>query len=429
MNDPAFFVCSECARPGPDASDCPCGAGARLDLRDPEVVSMLVLEDDRRLERATQRNLWVGVGVGVAAIVGLLFVAPQIITAIPLPVPFANPIKVAGLAILLAAGTWKGLGAAVPARRRFPDLKAVASARSPEFERMRKTSKSTWIAIAAGAGLLVAAGVAISFVERQETGASNGALPGPRGGREVPAEATPPALFRDADFPVLHPGILSLRGKVELTGGSFALLYRAPAGQLVACEVSPDAAPFVACSEPRIPVKPQSAQLVRGRAEIWISGITGMVEASEEPTDPASKKRPKNKKEKPDAKNEKPDAPPAMEIQRGVFTIGGEKIEEKLESLDLAPDRPTLPPPSKTWYRGTLGEAALDLTRAESGELRLVVGSDEPLKVLDDPERGGPATGTPITFVGKQAVVVLFQSKKGLGALRLTAAGEVEPVR
>lgn len=390
---------------------------------------MLVLEDDRRLERATQRNLWVGVGVGVAAIVGLLFLAPQIITAIPLPVPFANPIKVAGLAILLAAATWKGLGAAVPARRRFPDLKAVASARSPELDRMRGTSKSTWIAIAAGAGLLVAAGVAISFMERQEKGASNGALPGPRGGREAPAEATPPALLRDADFPVLQPGILTLRGKTELTTGTHALLYRAPAGQLVACEVSPDAAPFVACSEPRTPVKPQSAQLVRGRAEIWISGITGMA-APEEPTGPDSKKSPKSKKkDKPDAKKDGADAPPAMKIQRGVYKLDGTPVEEPLESLDLAPDRPTLPPASKTWYRGTLGEAALDLTRAESGELRLVVGSGEPIKVLDDPDRGGPATGTPITFVGKQAVVVLFQSKKGLGALRLTAAGEVEPVR
>jgi hypothetical protein len=390
---------------------------------------MLVLEDDRRIERATQRNLWVGVGVGVVVIVGVLFGAPQIITAIPLPVPFANPIKIAGLAILLAAATWKGLGAALPARRRFPDLKAVASARNPDLDRMRGTSKSTWIAIAAGVGLLVVAGVAISFVERAERdSALEGRPPGPRGGREAPEDVAPPALLRDADFPTLHPGILTLRGKVELTGGSFGLLYRAPAGQLVACEVSPDAAPFVACSEPAIPVKPQSAQLVRGRSEIWIHGITGMAEPKEDPPAKGKVDKKRAAPTMPGGKREPTDAPPAMEIQRGVFTVRGEKLDENLETLDLAPDRPTLPPASKTWYRGTLGAEPLDLARAESGELRLVVGTAEPVKVLDDPERGGPATGSPITFVGTQAVIVLFQSKKGLGALRLTAAGDVTPV-
>jgi hypothetical protein len=418
MNE-ASFVCSECARPGPDAGDCPCGGGARLDLRDPEVVAMLVREDDRRLERAKQRNLWGGVVVGIVVVVGVLATAPRVITAIPLPVPFANPIKIAGLMILIAAAAMKGIGAALPMKRKFPELQATLSARNPDLERMRRTSKSTWIAVAVGVGFLVACGIAISVLEEREKKSARLDAREPR----EPQEVVPPALLRDADFPVLHPGILTLRGKTELTTGTHALLYRAPAGQLVACEISPDAPPFVTCVEPSIPVKPQSAQLVRGRGEIWITGITGMAEAPEEPKD-----APKQKKRE-EKVNDKSDAPPVMEIQRGVFTVRGEKLDEKLESLDLAPDRPTLPPASKTWYRGTLDGVALDLTRAESGELRLVVGSGEPIKVLDDPDRGGPATGTPITFVGKQAVLVLFQSKKGLGALRLTAAGEVEPVR
>jgi len=58
----------------------------------------------------------------------------------------------------------------------------------------------------------------------------------------------------------------------------------------------------------------------------------------------------------------------------------------------------------------------------------LTVGDAPAVLVMKDKERGGPATGMPITFVGKENVVVLFQNERGLGALRLSADGEIVPV-
>ena len=401
MPEAENFVCSDCTRPGPDGGDCPCGAGPRLNLGDPQVVEMLVETDDRAVEKTKQRNLWLGVGAGLGLVVAILFTVPQVILAIPLPLPFANPIKIIGLMILIAAGASKAADALLPAKRKFPQLKAVASARNPDLARMRQTSNQTWIAIAAGVGILFLAGVAITVVKGlagEPKRSDRGALTlGEEGELVVPGAPKERPLFRDSDFPILSRGILTLRGKVVLGEGREALLYRAPAGHLVACEIRPDDKPYVDCSEPQLPVKPQTARLVRGKDFVLIHGVTAMGESPEE-------------------------------TEHGVFDLEGKKFEEEVASSDLAPDRPQLPPPSKVWFQGTLGEAPLKLERVESGDLRLTVGSEAPVLVMKEHDAGGPATGMPITFKGSKAVLVLFQNKQGLGALRLDARGELEPV-
>lgn len=397
MSD-AAFVCSECTQPGPDGGECPCGAGARVDLGDPAIVEMLVEIDDRAAERAKQRHVWIGVACGLLVVIGILFTAPKLILAIPLPLPFANPIKVIGLMILIAAGAAKAASALFPARRKFPGLVAAASVASPELARMRGTSRSTWIAVSAGVGLLFLAGVATTLVERL-------AVDGPRPthetrlrpGGEPPIAAAPMPLLRAADFADLTPGVLSLRGKVALGDQRHALLYRAPAGHLVVCTITPDQAPYVDCSEPKTTIRPQTARLVEGKSEVWIHGVTHMGATPEE-------------------------------TKHGVQGMDGAELDGDANDLRLSPERPSLPPPSKTWFSGSLGATQLALARSESGDLMLSVGDTEAVLVMKDKDRGGPATGMPITFVGKENVVVLFQNERGLGALRLSADGEIVPV-
>lgn len=399
MSD-AAFVCSECASPGPDAGECPCGAGARVDLADPAIVQMLVEIDDRAAERAKQRHVWIGVACGLVVVIGILFVAPALIVAIPLPLPFANPIKVIGLMILIAAGAAKAASALFPARRKFPGLVAAASVASPELARMRGTSRSTWIAVGAGVGLLFLAGVATTLVEKlavDEARPTHETRLRPDGDGELPIVTAKKPLLRAADFADLTPGVLSLRAKVSLGGERHALLYRAPAGHLVVCTLTPDAAPYVDCTEPKTSIRPQTARLVEGRSEVCIHGVTHMGATPEE-------------------------------TQHGVQGLDGSEIAADSSDLRLSPERPSLPPPSKTWYSGSLGATRLELSRVESGDLMLSVGDTEPVLVMKDKDRGGPATGMPITFAGKENVVVLFQNERGLGALRLDASGRATPV-
>jgi len=327
----AGFVCSECTQPGRDAGDCPCGAGARVDLGDPAIVEMLVETDDRAAERAKQRHVWIGVACGLVVVVGVLFVAPKLILAIPLPLPFANPIKVIGLMILVAAGAAKAASAIFPARRKFPGLVAAASVASPELARMRGTSRSTWIAVGAGVGLLFLAGVATTLVEKyavEDAGPKYETRLRPDGDGALPIVAPPAPLFRAADFSDLTPGVLSLRSKVSLGEQRHALLYRAPAGHLVVCTLTPDQAPYVDCTEPKTSIRPQTARLVEGKREVWIHGVTHMGATPEE-------------------------------TKHGVHGLDGGEVDTELNDLRLSPERPSLPPPSKTWFSGTLGAKQL----------------------------------------------------------------------
>ena len=213
----------------------------------------------------------------------------------------------------------------------------------------------------------------------------------------LPVIAAPKPLYRAADFSDLTPGVLSLRGKVALGDDRHALLYRAPAGHLVVCVITPDAAPYVDCTEPKTTIRPQTAQLVEGKNEVWIHGITHMGETPEE-------------------------------TRHGAQGLDGSEIDADVKDLRLAPERPSLPPPSRTWFAGSLGATRLELLRSESGDLMLSVGDAEAVLVMKDKDRGGPATGMPIGFVGKENVVVVFQNERGLGALRLSASGDVTPV-
>lgn len=117
------FVCSECKARGAEAKDCACGAGPMLDLRQQTTIDLLVEEDDRRREKQYQRFLWAGVVAGVLALVAALQFFPGVILAIPLPIPFANPIKFFALAIIVAIVTSKGLHAAFKVPYRFPELR------------------------------------------------------------------------------------------------------------------------------------------------------------------------------------------------------------------------------------------------------------------------------------------------------------------
>lgn len=116
------FVCSECASRQLVAGECGCGAGPLFDVRDPAIADALRDDDQRRADRAKQRNIWIGVFIGMATGGAIFATIPSVILAIPLPVPFANPIKVIAIMIGLAAIAIAILDRAFGAKPRFPEL-------------------------------------------------------------------------------------------------------------------------------------------------------------------------------------------------------------------------------------------------------------------------------------------------------------------
>ncbi len=385
------FVCSDCTASSSEPGDCKCGGGALLDLDDPAAVAMLVEQDDRVEEKVKQRNLWIGVAVGLVTIGAVLLAAPQVIVAIPLPIPFANPIKVITLMILLAAGAMQVANAVLPARRKFPQLKQTVGP-SSAVARMRGPQRGTLITVAIVGGFLVVVGVGVSVLRGIVGDDPKKLLPEKQGAEGANGEAetpAPKARYREADFGVVARGILTLRGRVNI-GDKTALLYRAPSGDLVLCTVQPDAATSVACDELRLGVRPQTARLVEGQSEILIHGVTKMGQTPEE-------------------------------TEYGAFRADGSSYEGDIGALTMASDRPTLPPASATWFSAELGGKKTSLTRKPSGELELTREGDEPVVVVLDADRGGPSTGQPMAFIGTSAVVVVFQTKQGLSGVRVDA--------
>ncbi|NUP11169.1 MAG: hypothetical protein HOW73_34420 [Polyangiaceae bacterium] len=158
------FVCTDCGRRAPAPGDCPCGAGPFVDLSKPEFRDMVIEIDDRRAESHQQRVLWAGVGAGIIGGVFVLAVAHPLIAAIPLPVPFAMPIKVIAMMIGLTLLTSRVLGEIWKAPRRFPEL--VASRPVVVLpSRLRAPKKATLIGIGAFLALGIAINVAAPFVK------------------------------------------------------------------------------------------------------------------------------------------------------------------------------------------------------------------------------------------------------------------------
>jgi hypothetical protein len=157
------FVCTDCGRRSPLAADCPCGAGAFVDIDLPQFRAMVVEIEDRRLDGRKQRLLWAGVGIGVASVIGILVTVPSLILDIPLPVLFANPIKVVLLMIGVAVGSTRLLEAMFPAKRLFPELVAARPAVALP-SRLHAVKRSTWIAIAGFVAFSIALSVAVPIV-------------------------------------------------------------------------------------------------------------------------------------------------------------------------------------------------------------------------------------------------------------------------
>jgi hypothetical protein len=389
------YVCSDCAASSTEPGDCRCGGGALLDIEDPAAVEMLVSQDDRVEEKVKQRNLWIGVGVGLFTVVAILLVVPKLILAIPLPIPFANPIKVVTLMILLAAGAMKVANVAMPAHRKFPQLRQAVAPTSA-VARMRGPQRGTIVTVAVIGGFLVLVGVGVTVL-RGVVGDDPKRLLGAKSGEvaEDDAPAGPKPRYRESDFGVVARGILNLRGMVK-QGDKTGLLYRAPDGNLVLCVVEPDGAKSVSCDELRVPLRPQTARLVEGQSEFLVHGVTKMGLTPEE-------------------------------TEYGAFRADGSSYDGDLEKLSMASDRPTLPPPSATWFSADLGGKKTSLTRRPSGELELLRAGDEPLIVMHDSDHGGPSTGTPMAFVGANAAVVIFQTKQGLSGL-LVDPNDISPI-
>ncbi|NUO47866.1 MAG: hypothetical protein HOV80_03310 [Polyangiaceae bacterium] len=298
--------------------------------------------------------------------------------------------------ILLAAGAMKVANVAMPAKRKFPQLRQ-AIAPTSAVARMRGPQRGTIITVAIVGGFLMLVGVGVTVLRGFVGDDPKRLLPAKSGeaADEDSAPQGPKPRYRASDFGVVARGILTLRGQVKM-GDKTALLYRAPAGDLVVCVVEPDGQKSVSCNELNAPLRPQTARLVEGQSEVLVHGVTKMGLSPEE-------------------------------TEYGAFRADGSSYDGDLEKLTMASDRPTLPPSSATWFSGELGGKKTSLTRRPSGELELARAGEEPIVVIHDTDHGGPSTGTPMAFIGTSAVVVLFQTKEGLSGL-LVDANDISPL-
>lgn len=175
------FICSDCGAQAAEGGNCrACGQGPLLDLADPAVLPALREADvQRRLKRARQLQ-WVSIPIAVAlGLVAATFAWP-VLALIPLPVPFANVIKVVALMVLIAFGVSKALVRALPAKQLAPDGDAPTASTTDVAAAMRRgSSRRLAIAVGAlvGAGLLLGGGAAwMKAQERAARGRASAAL-------------------------------------------------------------------------------------------------------------------------------------------------------------------------------------------------------------------------------------------------------------
>lgn len=158
------FACTDCGRRAPQAIECPCGAGPLVDLSKPEFRQMVVEIEDRRAESHQQTLHWVGVigGVGVGLLI--VFFAPTVISAIPLPVPFAPVVKTLLFMIAFAIGLSKAAGAVWQAPRRFPELVRDRGQGAKLPANLTAPRRATVIGVSLALAAFAAIGLAVPFV-------------------------------------------------------------------------------------------------------------------------------------------------------------------------------------------------------------------------------------------------------------------------
>lgn len=380
MTEP--FVCSECARRSAGAGDCSCGAGMLYDLRDPAMVDALRDDDQRRVERAKQRNIWISVVVGVATGATLLAVNPGFLLLIPLPIPFANPAKVVLLTLGVAALVMLGMNQLFPGVRRFPYL---AFGAHPGVGRMKSMKGSTVAAIGLGVGAAVATTVGLAI-------ALSNSSPNPNRPGSKPKGAAAPALKQEHgsidtdDFAPLARGVTKLQGKVDLDGGGHGLLYARGRGAWTACTVRPeDASRPVDCAELSPPLRESSVHLVAGQSRLLIGGVTKMGATPEE-------------------------------TEYGVFDASGEKIASSLDGYSLS-DGERLPTLGDTWVDVRDGADHVTIER-RAGGLFVERTSGASTLLMQSAE-----IGQPVVLATDGAAVLVFVRGGTVQALRVSADG------
>lgn len=375
LHDP--FVCSECARRAGEAGDCPCGAGMLFDLRDPAMVDALREDDGRRAERAKQRNIWVGVVTGVVSGAALFAWQPKFLLAIPLPIPFANPVKILALMLALAAGVVFLADRLVPARPRFPYLARGSVAVAPGMKNIRT---STLVAIGLGVAAAVATTVVLVVV------LSNTPPNKPLSVSSSPKVDRAAAAPREAGLvatggSAVATRVARLQGKVALDGGGGGLLYANAGGGWTACEIHPELAVRpVHCAQVRAKLREGSVHLVAGRGSVWVAGVTRMGATPEE-------------------------------TEYGVFDVDGLPVASSIDGLSLA-DAGDMPALDGVWVSVENVEVrqragGLYLERANGNSELLFEGS----------------LGEPVVVQAPRAAVVLFRRGADLVGVRVTPDG------
>lgn len=403
---PTVYICADCDRRSAEPGACPCGAGAYIDMFQPNVAEALADEDQRRMDRAKQRNLWIAVGVGIASVVFFIATTPKVFLGIPLPLPFANPIKGIALMILVAVVTGTLLDELVPAKPKYPELRTPPT---PEEAARRRRNRNGMFA-AAAVGVLGVAGLAIVsnlLAEKKDpggartTGGDDRVMDGPYEGRSRGIDDTEPrgrsgALFTARDFLPLVEGVLTLRGKASIGGADEALLFVKPDRSLATCTVRPADQEPVKCQSVAAPLRANLAYLLEGQTEAIVAGVTEL-------------------------------GATADTTKRGAFKSSGEPVAIDEKNLKQASDRPQLPTLSSRWIDAKLGGQHVVLELGPKGELLLTNPEDAGVVVVNGASLDGPALGSPMVFLSDSAAVLLFQTGKGLSGLRVLPSS-VEPL-
>jgi hypothetical protein len=148
-DEPKPWACSDCGERSVAPGRCRrCGEEPLLDLNDPDVVEVLLGQDQRRLETRRQRNIALSVPVGIAVAAGVL--------CVPFPVPGVARAPIVGLAC-----SWVSmlvLDRVSPAAPRWSALAAARAADDGEAARFRADRRSAaFRSMGGGIGALLAA--------------------------------------------------------------------------------------------------------------------------------------------------------------------------------------------------------------------------------------------------------------------------------